>query len=87
MTIKAGDLVMVTRPTRCCGSAYGIGKVLTVERVQSTGEEFCIHCFRDSPGEHAAFSGHLLCGVYRLTKIDPPAVQTEETATKELQTT
>lgn len=87
MTIKAGDLVMVTRPTICCGSAYGIGMVFTAGDIKE-GIGLCMHCGKNQVGAATSIPNSTnRCATYRLTKIDPPAAQSEETQTKELQTT
>lgn len=70
---KPGDLVMLVKPTPCCGSAASLGSIYTV----SPG---IVAMFRCLPCGTIAFGQDLveLDGEYcaernRLKKIDPPA--------------
>lgn len=42
--IKPGDLVMVIRPTLCCGRTVGLGTVHTVLAVHPRTRYVCGHC-------------------------------------------
>lgn len=73
--IKKGDLVMVVKPTPCCGKGH-LGLVLTVDWVRSYFPTHCRYCGadRDLSHERAGFEpDRTTCETYRLKKIDPPA--------------
>ena len=78
MTIKRGDLVMVVRPSICCGSQLSLGKTYTVVRIvdidaASPHKRRCRGC-RKVIDEAIAFDDET--GGYhvsRLRRIDPPA--------------
>ncbi len=71
--IKAGDLVMVVKPTPCCGNSSHIGAVFAVVNVVSTACTcgLCLRAFRDPVRITEGPNGHVL--VSCLKKIDPPA--------------
>lgn len=80
--IKAGDLVMVVKPTECCKSSNRIGSVFTVRKIHQ-GEAWCGLCGKEWET--------LTCAIYengdadivsRLIRIDPPA-QPEDVETPE----
>lgn len=71
--IKTGDLVMVVRPTPCCGRADGIGTVYRAADVASV-EAYCDWCGRDSSGVVVWHEDDSGCHVSRLIRIDPPAL-------------
>lgn len=45
--IKAGDLVMVTKPTVCCGVTKQLGLVFRVGKIEGPCNSWCIHCGRE----------------------------------------
>ncbi|MCI2809366.1 hypothetical protein [Eoetvoesiella caeni] len=74
MNIQKGDLVMVVKPTECCGLAVGLGAIFRVERTLS-GRGNCGHCQKKLGAVSVAF-GHKGTTVFpfrSLKKIDPPA--------------
>lgn len=89
MTFKKGDLVMVVRPTYCCGGSGALGQIHEVaEQALKLPFNKCVYCGEFSPSgdddvltvDGAARSRS------RLIKINPPADDTEEVADKELET-
>lgn len=89
--IKAGDLVMVVRPTVCCGGTKNIGRVFTAKRVFAY-EARCAGCGLLRQASMLVESDVIsdtnknwpyVCFVpSRLIRIDPPAL-TESTTTDE----
>lgn len=79
--ISVGDLVMVVKPCRC-GRPGRIGFTFTVSYV----DEYDIWCdgCNESTIETAAVGEGAGFGVYRLTKIDPPALPKEIETKEEL---
>lgn len=79
--IKAGDLVMVVRPTPCCGNTDGMGTVYRAAEVSSV-YSYCDRCGKKSSGVVVWHEDDSGCHVSRLIRIDPPAlpeiVETEE---------
>jgi hypothetical protein len=73
MNIKAGDLVMLVRPTSCCGDTDGLGTPFIVRNV--------IHSDCTCTGCHGYSTGMWLVeyepdnwvGAEQVIKIDPPA--------------
>jgi hypothetical protein len=51
--IKVGDLVVVVKPTACCGAADHVGEIFRVAEIL-TLEGICRHCFRLPPPELGA---------------------------------
>lgn len=72
MTIKTGDLVMVVKPTPCCGNCKAIGRTFTVKGV-SASEAVCRYCGRIDKLEDALSVDDRRYDISRLKKIDPPA--------------
>jgi hypothetical protein len=77
-TIRIGDLVMVVKPTPCCGDASDIGTVFYVRWVgMSDGE--CLKCGHTPAEEPAADNTtDLDDGCYpfaMLKKINPPPLE------------
>lgn len=69
--ISAGDLVMVTKPTSCCGSdGFPANRVFMVQQVKKSFGycAFCLRIGEEVVARHPA--GHLV-QVRRLTKITP----------------
>lgn len=77
--IKAGDLVMVVKPTRCCESSHAIGKVFLVT---SVGIETCncLICGKEERMVVALVSTGLRGDITRLKKI-PPLSDLEDVST------
>lgn len=77
--IKAGDLVMVVRPTACCGNAGWLGLIFTVLDVLPAATHACPYCHTVWTNAFALSVGKVGLGfpISRLTKIDPPAVPQE----------
>lgn len=44
--IKPGDLVMVVKPTPCCGNTRAIGMTFTVSLVADPFDGVCLHCLQ-----------------------------------------
>lgn len=86
MSIKAGDLVVVTRPTPCCGDASGLGDIYRVQSIETTdGYHYCGKCFNHiGDGITIAWRNKHLTGGFgyslsRLTRIDPlPESETQD---------
>ena len=68
--IQPGDLVMVVKPTPCCGADKRVGQI---GRVVSVGyEKFrCVHCLRRRFEFGAKFEGGVAQPVERLKRIPP----------------
>lgn len=79
--IQIGDLVMVVRPTECCKSLKGIGKIFTVEKVSRSFAR-CSECGTLLYVFSAYFNEDKGYPVKRLKKIDPPA-DGDEISTRE----
>lgn len=85
--IKAGDLVMVVRPTPCCGTPTKTnGVVFVVVKVETRGPFYCKTCgHRFSQIKSAYRVDGRNVDVGRLIRIDPPAlpesVETEREVT------
>lgn len=88
--IKAGDLVMVVKPTVCCGNYKNMGRVFVVTRLAG-GFGLCGLCNRsiddiDALTPFVGKHGHnLWFSASRLIKIDPPALP--ESIEREQETT
>ena len=70
--IQPGDLVMVVKPTPCCGNIHAIG---TIYRAASVGyRRFrCVHCLRkhiEIGANYDAGSGHMLARLKRIPPLD-----------------
>lgn len=89
--IKPGDLVMIIKPMPCCGYSGGLGLVRTVQAFTSRecGTK-CVGCGisnRSDFGPHShANLGDFYVWLYRLKKIDPPALADETETNRELET-
>ena len=73
--MKAGDLVMVVKPSTCCGSASAVGKVFVVNEVSETWILKCSHCAAIFDGKASSLyeeGVEAAVLVSRLIKIDPP---------------
>jgi hypothetical protein len=82
--IKVGDLVMIVKPTNCCGNPSSLGQIFTVSCLETETSD-CIYCgyahevtiAEDSRDKHWV-------DLNRLIKIDPPQLQEETTKDEEL---
>ena len=80
-TIRPGDLVMVVKPTVCCGNSSAVGKIFTVREI-SEGVGICVWCLRKANKKQAPTgSGNTAYILSRLKKLNPPVKQ--ETTQKE----
>jgi hypothetical protein len=73
--IKPGDLVMVVRPTSCCGDTEEIGLIFKVSAVENAPSwcELCGHQFERTVLATSSDAEEDCCSTIRLKKIDPPA--------------
>lgn len=71
--IKAGDLVMVTRPWACCGHSTGTGLVFIVHAI-TEGSALCGKCMHEHVTTLVWMDDSNRCPASRLIKIDPPAI-------------
>lgn len=70
MEIKKGDLVMVVKPSECCGSDASVGKIFKVVGINNYLGK-CISC-RKERKIHAAYkTASVGCALTRLKKIKP----------------
>lgn len=88
--IKAGDLVVVVKPSLCCGRTKGIGRIFTVQAV-SLGTLRCTWCGFTSPVVVAETGWvnprtkrFIATPLARLKKIPPLADPVEERAHDEV---
>ena len=87
MTFKKGDLVMVVRPSTCCGSVKNVGSIREIgDQLPFALISVCMYCGDEGPtyGQVRLSNGNHI-EKYRLIKINPPADDTEEVADKELE--
>lgn len=80
MSIQAGDLVMVVKPTSCCRNESGLGLLFIVSDIE-TGLMNCLLCKKIFYRETYACRMNSEYGYHlgRLKKIDPlPADETVE---------
>jgi hypothetical protein len=83
--IKKGDLVMVVKPTPCCGSRVAVGRLFPVEIIGS-GNGRCILCGAVFPDTYfAAGQDRMGYHLNRLKKLNPPADEESRETTKELE--
>lgn len=83
--IKVGDLVMVIRPTPCCGNSRSIGTVGTVKKVYHGALAQCYYCKSLLRAEADAMIEGYGYDISRLKKIDPPALDEEVERARELE--
>lgn len=83
-TIRKNDLVMIVRPTICCGSSKSIGLIRTVAAHDGMEYVYCGMCgFRQKKHRnYAHFTSGGCCELSRLKKINPPPLS-EETETRQ----
>lgn len=72
--IKVGDLVMIVKPTLCCGVGKSLGQIFTVCALVDATRSIFPRC----GSTHAARlaqdgNDRRWCEIDRLKKIDPPA--------------
>jgi hypothetical protein len=83
MSIKVGDLVMITKPLSCCGLGGTIGQIFNVSQISH--EYWECDCGAVSSGLCALDANDgLWCPFYRLIKIDPPSMPESLEREKEL---
>lgn len=86
--IKPGDLVMVVRPSPCCGKTSAIGTTFVVEGLNIAPGK-CRHCgvietaLLARTGKRSEI-GLVSYRVSRLIRIDPPALPESVETTEEL---
>lgn len=70
--IKTGDLVVVVKPTVCCGNDSAVGKIFQVGKIESMVGQ-CVHCgsVAQDFGAEVADEPTRLFRASRLKKIDP----------------
>lgn len=71
MEIKSGDLVMVVKPSPCCGNCAAIGRIFTVKAVEVEHGR-CGHCKTMSILARVTTEDNQYIQLIRLKKIDPP---------------
>lgn len=81
MSFKPGDLVMVVKPTHCCGDRSEIGRTFVVAAM-SEAERYCEFCDQADIAIDALDCGDSYFPLDRLIKIDPI---TEQDKTETLQ--
>lgn len=75
--IRAGDLVVVVKPSPCCGDGSYIGKVYRVAKL-STGGVVCARCLANHTGAVAWADRYHGFEFMRLKKIPPDIVDQED---------
>lgn len=84
--IKPGDLVVVTKPTPCCGDIEGLGDIYRVQSIEMmAGDSYCGKCSQQI-GKNLTFAWRQRkstsgfgYSVPRLTRIDPlPESETQD---------
>lgn len=86
--IKVGDLVMVVRPTTCCGSTASVGHIDRVIGYPFTKTGFCGACrkeFPHGPDSAVTLSDGLCCFRSRLKRIAPPSDEMKRETQKEIE--
>lgn len=81
--IQVGDLVIIVRPTVCCGNPRSVGRIFKILRVWTTGATCpCCQTRTSITGARmtskTSQTGFATIALSRLKRIDPPAL-TEET--------
>lgn len=69
--IKPGDLVMVVKPSPCCGNVSVVGRIFSVKSIISA-YSYCIYCLESESDNPVADVGVGAISLSRLKKIDPP---------------
>lgn len=81
--IQAGDMVLVVRPTPCCGSDFACGEIFQVQRLEDDKKGICAHCGRDLPESMCAIAPDKCAfELWRLKRI-PPLSELEGERTEE----
>jgi hypothetical protein len=70
--IKVGDLVMVVKPSACCGRLDFIGKTFIALEFK-IGLSNCVYCGHREDRTNIV-GGEFMFHIHRLIKIDPPAL-------------
>lgn len=68
--IKAGDLVVIVKPSPCCNSSGGIGKIFTVTEVR-VKIAFCKYCYKHQETLFAEIGPGRNVQINRVKKINP----------------
>lgn len=85
--IKPGDLVMVVRPSECCGNYGDIGIIGTVSAIPNwVADMICRSCGTKTLNmtSHVVVMGGGV-NICRLKKIDPPALSDDVERIRELE--
>lgn len=72
MSIKAGDLVMVVRPSPCCGNFSDAGRIFRVKEIMR-GPGRCPSCLEVAQVTAAMIDHRYGLEVFCLKRIDPPS--------------
>ena len=83
MSIKVGDLVMVVKPTTCCGNPARVGKIFEVQSIE-TLSICCQWCGDLRVAMTASDQDDYARDINRLIKIDPPSLPESLEREKEL---
>lgn len=70
MSIEAGDVVMVVRPSLCCGNAAHVGKVFRVLKMEHGVLGECVYCRKRGWGTLAKDEPDSGYELPRLKKLD-----------------
>lgn len=82
--ISKGDLVMVVRPSKCCGHTEHIGKPFTVSGLSHGGAVCSCGTFFDNMDAAFGCGGNFGIPLYMLLRIDPPPINEDAPAREEL---
>jgi len=84
--IKVGDLVIVVKPSLCCGILKDIGSIFTVLNAMPATYVTCIYCHNRKENEnYLLLSNNMGCHKSRLIKIDPPQLPEEITTNEPME--
>lgn len=86
--IKVGDLVIVVKPTPCCGNEAVVGAPFIVSRIaMAKGRFHCSHCNTTWPSQMVAdgLHKHFVYQLWRLKRI-PPLEELDELSEGDLAT-
>jgi hypothetical protein len=67
--IKAGDLAMIVRPTRCCGKGK-LGRIGKVQSV-SVGQGYCHYCGFEASQLDVQWESGWFTSAYRVKRVPP----------------
>lgn len=83
MDIKPGDWAFIVKPTKCCGFAKGLGRVVRAVSIKR-GYGRCDHCGEISFDTFVVQASGNGIHPSRLKKIDPPSTGDEVSTRKEM---